>query len=253
MTQPRLSVRNVTKSYPTSTGPRPVLRGVSFDVSAGEVVCLVGPNGSGKTTLLKSLCGLLSPDGGEVRIDGEDSRRDPRAVKRRLGFASTEDHSFYGRLTSWMNLWFYAQLFGLSKKTFESSLARLSDELDLKEVLHKSFRELSNGQKQRMLLARSMLHDPNLLLLDEPHQNLDPTASLRLRSLLKEAWPARGKTVLVSTHHLDEALRISDRWLVLFDGRIVFDGSFDAARRARPALTPEALFQELTKAPLHAA
>lgn len=243
---PRLSVKNVAKSYPIAGGVRPVLRDVSFDVAPGEVACLVGPNGSGKTTLLKSLCGLLVPDAGSVTIDGADARRDPRAVKRRLGFASTEDHSFYGRLSSRMNLWFYAQLFGLSAAAFKVSLDRLSEELELKDVLHKTFRELSNGQKQRMLLARALLHDPSLVLLDEPHQNLDPTASLRLRGLLKDVWPRRDKTVLVSTHHLDEALRISDRWIVLFDGKIVFDGSFEAARRARPALTPEALFQELT-------
>jgi ABC-2 type transport system ATP-binding protein len=243
---PRLSVQDVFKSYPVTGGKRPVLRGVSFDLAPGEVACLVGPNGSGKTTLLKTLCGLLVPDAGKVFLEGEDARAKPRRTKRLLGFGSTEDHSFYGRLTSRMNLWFYAQLYGLTGAAFRAVLARLSDDLELAELLPKPFRELSNGQKQRMLLARALLHDPALVLLDEPHQNLDPTAALRLRGLLKDAWPSRGKTVLVSTHHLDEALRISDRWIVLFDGRVVFDGSFRAALAARPGLAPEALFQELT-------
>jgi ABC-type multidrug transport system ATPase subunit len=241
---PRLQVTGLSKSF----GPRRVLRDVSFEVPPSSVVCLVGPNGSGKTTLLKTVCTLLKPDEGRVLVDGADAHAQPRRAKTLLGFASTEDHSFYGRLTSRMNLWFYAQLFGLSQASFQERVNTLTADLDLGDVLDKSFRELSNGQKQRMLLARSLLHDPAILLLDEPHQNLDPNASLKLRTLLRETWPRqRGKAVLVSTHHLDEAARISDRWVVLSDGRVVFNGSFEAARKGD---SPEAFFQRLT---LHAA
>ncbi len=244
---PRLVVSGVWKSFPTSAGPRPVLRDVSFEVPPASTVCLVGPNGSGKTTLLKTLCTLLKPDRGRVLIDDLDAHLHPRRAKRLLGFASTEDHSFYGRLSAGMNLWFYAQLFSIPSYVFKERLGHLKEDLELEGILEKPFRELSNGQKQRMLLARSLLHDPAVVLLDEPHQNLDPHASLRLRTLLRETWPLRrGRAVLVSTHHLDEALRISDHWVVLHEGRVAFNGSFGGALRARPGLAPEDLFQELT-------
>lgn len=248
---PRLSVSGITKSFASSSGPKTVLRGVSFDVPPSSVVCLVGPNGSGKTTLLKTICTLLRPDQGKVLLDGIDAHAHPRRIKASLGFASTEDHSFYGRLSARLNLWFYAQLFGLSDAVFQERVKTLDADLELGDVLDKPFRELSNGQKQRMLLARALLHDPSVLLLDEPHQNLDPNASLRLRTLLRETWPAgRGKAVLVSTHHLDEAARISNRWVVLNEGRVVFNGSFEAARQGA---SPEDFFRKLTLQASHAA
>jgi ABC-type multidrug transport system ATPase subunit len=243
-----LSINHIVKGFPSKAGRKPVLEGVSFEVPRGSVACLVGLNGSGKTTLLKTIATLLTPESGTVSWDGLDVHRRDREAKRRMGFASTEDHSFYGRLSAWMNLWFYAQLFGLSREAFRARIAVLTKDLDLEGILGKSFRELSNGQKQRMLLARATLHDPELILLDEPHQNLDPTASLHLRALLRETWPARGKTLLISTHHLDEALRISDRWVVLHQGKVAFNGSVAEARRDNPGWTVESFFQELTGA-----
>src|SRR5262245_55764466 len=105
---PRLAVSGVWKSFPTPKGPRAILKDVSFEVPSSSTVCLVGPNGSGKTTLLKTLCTLLNPEKGRVAIDDLDVHRNPQKTKRLLGFASTEDHSFYGRLSGRMNLWFYA-------------------------------------------------------------------------------------------------------------------------------------------------
>jgi sodium transport system ATP-binding protein len=239
-----LLVEGVSKSFPGAGGLHRVLKDVSFQVEPSETVCLVGPNGSGKTTLLKTICTLLRPDGGRVLLGGLDVHRNPAKVKRLLGYASTEDQSFYGRLSARMNLWFYARLFGLSDAAFRARVEALSAELDLGDILGKPFRELSNGQKQRMLLARSLLHEPSVLLLDEPHQNLDPNASILLRSLLRDTWPkAQGRAILVSTHHLDEAARISDRWVVVHKGKVVFNGSFSAARRGD---SPEEFFKRLT-------
>jgi sodium transport system ATP-binding protein len=244
---PDLTVSHLDKSFPAAGGPRQILHDVSFEVPEGEVLCLLGPNGSGKTTLLKTLCTLLSPERGSVRLGDLDVHRRPDRAKRLIGFSSSEDHSFYGRLTVRMNLWFYAQMHGLGRDALARRLDALGRQLDL-DMLDRPFRELSSGQKQRVLLARALLHDPPVLLLDEPHQNLDPHFSVRLRDLLTEEWGGRGrKTVVVSTHHLEDARKISDRWLVIAAGRVRFSGSLSEARERRPDHSLERFFQELTR------
>ncbi|MGQ0645324.1 MAG: ABC transporter ATP-binding protein [Elusimicrobiota bacterium] len=242
-----LSLAQVSKGFPGPGGLRPVLADVSFDVPEGDIVCLLGLNGAGKTTLLKIVSALLAPDGGRVLLSGLDVHRRPAEAKARIGFASSEDHSFYGRLSVRMNLWFYAQLHGLPPARWRDRLESLSGQLELSGFLDQPFRELSSGQKQRVLLARALLHDPALVLLDEPHQNLDPGFSTRLRSLLRDEWRGREKrTLLVSTHHLDEAQRISDRWVVLHDGRALFQGSLSGRLQREPGLTAHDFFRNLT-------
>lgn len=247
---PSLTVSHVSKSFPSAGGPHHVLRDVSFELPEGGILCLVGPNGSGKTTLLKTIATLLSPEEGAVRLDGVDLHAHPDRAKRLIGFASSEDHSFYGRLSVRRNLWFYAQLHGLSGAEWARRLDELSRQLDL-PPLDAPFRELSSGQKQRLLLARALLHDPPVLLLDEPQQNMDPIAAMRLRALLAEEWVGRArKTVLLSTHHLEDARRVADRWVVLAEGRVRFDGSI--RDHGSGGFDAETFFRRLTDAPAHA-
>lgn len=243
-----LSLERVSKYFSTASGPRAVLNDVSFDVPAGGLLCLLGPNGSGKTTLLKSIATLLIPDKGRVRLGDRDAHRSLDWAKRRIGFASTEDQSFYGRLSGRMNLWFYGQMYGLSTADFERRLSDLDELLDLAGALDRPYRELSSGQKQRFLLARAALHDPAVLILDEPHQNLDPRYAARLRGVILDRWVGeRGKTVIVSTHHLEDAEKISDRWVVLAEGRVRFSGSVAAARAADPHFHLDRFFHQLTE------
>lgn len=247
-----LTVSRISKSFPSSGGSRAVLRDISFEVPAGGLLCLLGPNGSGKTTLLKTIATLLIPESGHVLAGPLNVHQYPEKAKRLIGFASTEDQSFYGRLSARMNLWFYGQMYGLTKQAFERRLAELVDLLDLSSGLSRPFRELSSGQKQRFLLARADLHDPVILILDEPHQNLDPRFSSRLRTVIREEWVAkRKKTVLVSTHHLEDAQKISDQWVVLVDGQVRFSGSLSQARAREPLQDLEKFFHALTE-PSHA-
>lgn len=247
-----LRVAHVTKSFPAPDGPRKVLDDVSFDVPAGGLVCLLGPNGSGKTTLLKSIATLLTPEKGRIILGDVDVHRRPTEAKRRIGFASTEDQSFYGRLSARMNLWFYGQMYGLSDAGFQDRLDDLVRTLDLRGYLDKPFRELSSGLKQRMLLARAALHDPDLLILDEPHQNLDPRFSARLRDVLRDEWNGRRKkTLLISTHHLEDALKISDHWVVLAGGRVRFAGAVSAVKEQDPRFNVETFFNRLTDDEIH--
>jgi ABC-type Na+ transport system ATPase subunit NatA len=243
-----LTVSHVSKSFPSSSGPRAVLRDVSLEIRAGGLLCLLGPNGSGKTTLLKTIATLLIPERGTVLAGDLDVHAHPARAKQVIGFASTEDQSFYGRLSARMNLWFYGQMYGLSERVFEKRLADLTDLLDLAGGLDRPFRELSSGQKQRVLLARADLHDPAILILDEPHQNLDPRFSAKLRTVIRDEWVTqRKKTVLVSTHHLEDAQKISDQWVVLSDGRVRFSGSLSQARAKEPHLDLEKFFNALTE------
>lgn len=243
-----LTLTHVRKSFPSSRGPKEILHDISFSVSSGSLVCLLGPNGSGKTTLLKTIATLLLPDSGRVTVDGRDVHKHMDRAKQDIGFASTEDQSFYGRLTARMNLWFYAQMHGLSTPVFDARLRDLSRLLDLSGSLDRPFRDLSSGQKQRYLLARADLHDPKLLILDEPHQNLDPRFTSRLRDLIREEWSVRRKkTVLVSTHHLEDARKLSDHWIVLSDGRVRFEGSIASALEKHPSFPLEAFFERLTE------
>lgn len=246
---PSLKIEHIVKEFPHSGGPKRVLNDVSFDVPEGSITCLIGPNGSGKTTLLRVISTLLSPNSGRVLVGDLDVHREPDRAKRLMGFASTEDHSFYGRLTVRMNLWFYAQLHGMGGAAFNSRVGQLASELELSDILRQPFRELSNGQKQRVLLARAILHDPSLVLLDEPHQNLDPHFAIKLRETMVREWGERQKkTILFSTHHLEDALKISDRWVILSQGRVRFQGSLNDERARRPGFTVENFFKELTVA-----
>lgn len=243
-----LRVHRVCKSYPSTKGARVVLRDVSFEVSAGRILCLLGPNGSGKTTLLKTIATLLIPERGSVHAGDVDVHRHSDRAKRLIGFASTEDQSFYGRLSARMNLWFYGRMYGLSESAFEERLKDLNDLLDLSGGLDRPFRELSSGQKQRYLLARADLHNPEILVLDEPHQNLDPRFSARLRTVIQDEWGTnRKKTVLVSTHHLEDAQKISDQWVVLADGQVRFSGSVAQARAKAGHADLETFFHFLTE------
>lgn len=245
---PTLTVKNIFKHFPSSTAPKQVLRDVSFEVPEGSIVCLLGPNGSGKTTLLKTISTLLSPDKGQILLGDLDAHRHPAPAKRLMGFASTEGHSFYGRLTVRNNLLFYSQLHGLTNAQWDRRLGELSAQLSLSDILDRPFRELSNGQKQKALIARAVLHDPPVLLLDEPNQNLDPLSYINLRTLMLEEWGKRQKkTILVSTHQLDDAQKLSDRWVVIAAGQVKFNGSLEQERNKGANFSAESFFQNLTK------
>jgi sodium transport system ATP-binding protein len=251
---PSLEITRIRKDFGPASAPRRVLDDVSFRVPENGIVCLLGPNGSGKTTLLKIISTILSPDAGAVTLDGMDVHQHPKDAKRLMGFASSEDHSFYGRLTPRENLRFYAQLHGLSKIQWKARMDQLGHELAIGPLLDRPFRELSNGQKQHVLLARALLHNPPVLLLDEPNRNLDPNSSVRLRNLLLEDWGKnQKKTILVSTHHLDEAQKISDQWVVISEGAIRFNGSWSEKKESDPAFSAEGFFQDLTRPADHVA
>jgi ABC-2 type transport system ATP-binding protein len=203
------------------------LRGVSLRVEAGEIFGLVGRNGQGKTTLIKTTCGLIEPSEGRVRVFGFDSVRDGREVKRRVGLVSADERSFYYRLSGRDNLAFFARLHGIDRVP-----SGLIDTFELGPVIDRPFQEYSSGNKQRLAIARALLPDPPLLLLDEPTRSLDPISASALRStLLNWARAGSGKTVLITTHNLAEIEQLCERVAILSRGRVIECASVASLRQ----------------------
>ncbi len=207
------------------------LRGVDMQVREGEVFSLLGPNGAGKTTLLKIFCCLVLPDKGRALISGIETRHEDR-VKAKIGLVHTDERSFYWRLSARENLRFFARLYDVPGRRIESKIDELLARVDMVEAADRPFSGYSSGMKQRCAIARSLLHDPPILLMDEPTRSLDPAASRALRNfILDELCGRDGKTVLLATHDLHEAQALSDRVAILVKGRVREVGTVDEVRR----------------------
>jgi ABC-2 type transport system ATP-binding protein/sodium transport system ATP-binding protein len=224
-----IEVRELTKRFPLAGGGElTAVDGLSFSVAPGEVYGLLGPNGAGKTTTIRMILGLLPPTSGSAAIDGLSSREHPEEVKRRVGLVSASA-GLYQWLTARELLLFFADLYGVPPDRAETELVRLADMMGLKPLLGRRCATLSTGQKQRVQLARALIHRPQVLLLDEPTLGLDVLGSqviVEYIGLLR----SEGKSVIVTTHRLDEAERLCDRFGLMHGGRLVREGTLAQLR-----------------------
>jgi ABC-2 type transport system ATP-binding protein len=203
---------------------------VSLTVEPGEIVGLLGHNGAGKTTLIRLINGLYEPHGGSIRVAGFDPLVDGREVRRRTGVL-TEVPALEEYLSALENLQVYAAVQGVPAAVAGRRIQELVGRLDLGERASVPSRELSAGLKQRIALARAMVHDPSILLLDEPTTNMDPVAARTVRDLVAEAAHDDGRTVLLSTHNLVEAETLCDRVAIMRNGRVLAIGTPAQLRR----------------------
>jgi ABC-2 type transport system ATP-binding protein len=211
-----ISAAQLTRRF----GARIAVRDLTFEVGRSEIVALLGPNGAGKTTTLRMLAGLIAPSSGSIAIDGVRlSRATGAAIRRRIGFL-TEAPGLWERLTVRENLRIYGRLYGLADA--ERRIDQVLDVFALADRASTPAGELSKGTKQKAALARTLLHDPPVLLLDEPTSGLDPEVTRSVRLLLEERRAA-GCSILVSTHNLDEAERLSDRVAFLHERLVAID------------------------------
>lgn len=204
-------------------GDSRILDNITFSVPSGSVAGLLGPNGAGKTTTMRVLSTLLLPDEGAVRIDGIDTTVDAVEVRRRIGLV-TEEPGLFDRLTAREQLTFSARAYGLSAEQTEERIDVLGAALDLTAALDRRAGELSKGNRQKVALARALAHDPPIILLDEPTSGLDVMAAAGLEELIASPTLRAERTVVLSTHLLDEAERLCDRVIGIAAGRVVADG-----------------------------
>ncbi|OGQ05647.1 MAG: hypothetical protein A2W61_00760 [Deltaproteobacteria bacterium RIFCSPLOWO2_01_44_7] len=198
------------------------LENVSLAIGQGECFGLIGPNGAGKTTLLKILATLVLPDAGSVTMDGLNLQQD-REIRKRIGLVTSEERSFYWRLTGRQNLEFFAALHHLSPRNVSQKIQELCGNLEI-ENPDRPFQEYSTGLKQRFALARALLHDPPILLLDEPTKGLDRLSAEKFRQMIQRVVRERRKTVIYATHFIQEISSLFDNVAHLRRGRLVAKG-----------------------------
>lgn len=196
---------------------------VSFSINPGEVVGLLGPNGAGKTTTLRIVAGILKPDAGDVRLGDLDVTRQRVEAKRRIGFLSG-DTRLYQRLTPAEMLRFFGELYGMNQSALGRRIAQLARDLEMEEFLDRPCATLSSGQKQRANIARAFLHEPDLLILDEPTTALDVMTGQFIVQAIRHERSA-GRTILFSTHVMGEAEYLCDRIVLLHRGRVIDAGT----------------------------
>jgi ABC-2 type transport system ATP-binding protein len=232
-------VRELTKRFPLQKSWLEILRrssethwmtalnGVSFDIDAGEVVGILGANGAGKTTLVRILSTLLLPTEGQAEVMGQDVVKHQADVRRNVGWCLDTERSFYHRLTGNQNLAFFAALNNVNAGRTAARIKEVIEIVGLASAADRPFRNYSRGMQQKLGLARALLTDPAILLLDEPTKSLDPRAALEFRAFVQNVL-ARGlkKTLVIVTHNLDEARQCCDRILFMDHGRITAAGSW---------------------------
>ncbi len=241
---PLRSLHEVVGRFLDRPSPVTALDDVSFSAERGCLIGLLGPNGAGKTTLLKVLATLLLPDQGRVHIAGRSPEDDPVFIKKNIGLVTCQERSFFWRLTGRENLTFFAALYGLDGPAARKRLDRLLDDFKVDDP-DKRFDACSSGTRQKFSFIRGLLHDPPLLLLDEPFANLDAPTRRFLKDLLKKHLVAQQKkTVLLATHEIAEHAPLCDRFLCLKEGRLCLDATAESLRRTH-RLDPAAGIQDL--------
>jgi len=204
-------------------GTNKVLRGISLQADSGEIFGLLGPNGAGKTTTLRIICTLLTPDAGSVDVLGFDTRSAPEEVRRRIGVVTAEI-GVYARLSARENITYFAELSGVVEGDLSRRVNAVIDRLDMGSFAGQRAESLSSGQRQKVAIARAIVHDPDVLMFDEPTSNLDVLASREIREFMVESRD-RGKCVIFSTHVLHDAERLCDRVTILHEGGVVANGT----------------------------
>ncbi len=214
-----IEIADLKKSYAKTEA----VKGISFQVGSGEIYGLLGPNGAGKTTTISMISGLLRPDAGTALIGGRDIWLEPKAVKQTIGVVPQET-AIYEELSARDNLRFWGSLFGLSGKALREAVMRVLARVGLSDRARDSVNKYSGGMKRRLNLAMGLIHQPQVLFLDEPTVGIDPQARLAILDLIRQE-AAAGTTVLYTTHYLDEAQQLCERLAILDQGQVLAEGT----------------------------
>lgn len=223
-TKTMLQISNLTKVY----GGKKAVDGLSLAIRPGEIYGFIGHNGAGKTTTLKACCGILHPDGGEIRVDGISMEENPLECKRRLAYIP-DNPDLYEFLPGIRYLNFVADLYGVPSDVRQKKIRELGDLLELTQNLAEPVSSYSHGMKQKLAIIAAFLHDPKLILMDEPFVGLDPKSSHDLKTLMREHCD-KGGAIFFSTHVLEVAEKLCDQVAIIKQGRLVTCGTMESVR-----------------------
>ena len=219
-----LNIQNLTKRY----GSKTAVDNLSLSIEAGEICAFIGHNGAGKTTTLKACCGLLTPDSGEITVDGMSIREKPIDCKRVMAYIP-DNPDMYEFLTGYEYLNFVADVYGVTKEDREKHIAELGALLGITDALGGAISECSHGMKQKIAIISALIHKPKLSLMDEPFVGLDPVASHQLKNLMAEHC-ANGGAIFFSTHVLEVAEKLCNKVAIIKNGKLVASGAMDDVR-----------------------
>jgi ABC-2 type transport system ATP-binding protein len=235
---PIITIKNLTKHYDA-----PVLRGINLDIEAGKIIGYIGPNGAGKSTTLKILTGIIPDFAGEVHVLGMDVRENALEIKRKIGFIP-ENAMLYETLTPMEYLTFIGQLYEMSVSEIEKKAQDLLALFGLSANVHQRMTTFSKGMKQKVLLIAGMIHNPEIIFLDEPLSGLDANAVILVKEILVQLRNS-GKTIVYSSHIMDVVEKISDRIVLINKGEIIANGTFEELKSSQNS-SLEQIFAQLT-------
>jgi len=216
-----IEIKNLRKNYKDAYTP--ALDGLSLKVEKNLIMGLLGPNGAGKTTCISILCGMIMPDSGDALIFGKDCTKDTIAIRRMIGVVP-QQIALFGNLTGWENFLYIGRLYGLSDKRIKNKAKELLEKLGLEKHADKRINRYSGGMKRRANIIASLLHEPELLILDEPTAGVDVQSRAMIIDFLKE-YHGQGKTILYTSHLMEEAQKLCDEVMIIDEGKYVVSGS----------------------------
>lgn len=235
-----VSIKDLTMSY----GSHLVLKGINLEVFKGQIIGYIGPNGAGKSTTVKILLGIVDKFRGEVKVFGEDISGGGIEYKKRIGYVP-ETAEVYETLTAQEYLTFIGELYGIDYETVDRKARKLMSLLGIEDVYHSRISSYSKGMKQKLLIISSLLHNPDILFLDEPLSGLDANSVMVVKEIMMEL-AAQGKTIFYSSHIMDVVEKISNRIILINAGKIVADGTFDELKEKCREGSLEEIFNQLT-------
>ena len=234
----------IIKDLKMRFGENEVLRGINLEIFKGQVIGYIGPNGAGKSTTVKLMLGILDGFEGEIRIFGEDIRSGSVDYKRKIGYVP-ESAEVYESLTAHEYLTFIGEIYGLSPDTADAKASKLMSLFGIEDVYHSRISSYSKGMKQKLLIISSLLHDPDILFFDEPMSGLDANSVMVFKEIMS-SLAAQGKTIFYSSHIMDVVEKISSRIILISNGQIVADGTFDELKQKSSEGSLEDIFNQLT-------
>ena len=236
---PILSIKNLTKEFKNFKA----VDGVSFDVEEGEIFGLLGPNGAGKTTIIRIIATVLAPSAGTAEVLGFDIIKDAEEVRKNIGVLTT-DIGVYERFSGRENLRYFGELYGLSKEVLEKRINELSNLLEMRDFIDRRAGKYSTGMKQKLAIARSVIHDPKILIFDEPTAGLDVLASQTVLNFMRRSKKPGG-CVIISTHQMHDAEKLCDRVVIIHKGKVIANDTVETLKNKTSSDYLEDVFMKL--------